>query len=296
MANCNICLKAIKANSAKLQCCECNCDFHGSCLKLSKPDVDYLTSDGMVWRCKKCAEARRQSLRFESTMQEGKVSLDDIMKKINEIAENQKVQEQNFNKSNELLSQKIEENTKHVKDQTDSLARCLEVIDKLVSENKQLSKKVEEFERRIDEMEQYSRSNAVEIHGVPLLPNESVVGIVKDVGKAMDMQVTDSMIDACHRLGSKSGPNNPPTGIIVKFVRRLDKEEFLRNRRVKRNLSTRHMGMAMDQAVYVNEALTPARRRLLAAARQLRRDKNFRHLWVRGGKIFLRKEDGSTVM
>jgi hypothetical protein len=296
MASCNVCLKAIKANSVKLQCNDCKKEFHGSCLKMSKADVECITAEGLPWRCQPCAANRRKSLRFDLEVQEGKLSLDDIMKKIVEMFEYQKVQEQNFNKSNELLSQKIDENTKHVKEQNSSLGRCLEVIDKLVNENKQLNKKLLDMERRLDEIEQYSRLNAVEIHGIPVQPNEDVIGVVKEVGKALNMEVREDMIDACHRLGSKPGPNNSPPGIIVKFVRRLDKEELLKKRRVKSNLSTRHMNMSMDQTVYINEALTPARRRLLAAARQLKREKNFRFLWVRGGKIFLRKSEGSNVV
>lgn len=295
MANCGVCVKVLKTNSLKLQCCECKKEFHGTCLKMSKADIDCITAEGMVWRCNPCAETRRKSLRFDAEVQEGKLSLQDIMDKIIEIVEGQKTQEQNFNKSYELLSEKIDVNIKQVKDQNETLGRCLETIDKLASENKLLNKKVLELEKRVEDMEQYSRANAVEIHGVPIQTNENVVSVVKEVGKALDMEVTDDMLDACHRLGNKGQGDNPP-GIIVKFVRRLDKEEFLKKRRVKRNLSTRHMNMAMDRAVYVNEALTPERRRLLAAARQVRREKNFRHLWVRGGKIFMRKEDGSAVI
>ncbi|KAG8319704.1 hypothetical protein J6590_086214 [Homalodisca vitripennis] len=52
--------------------------------------------------------------------------------------------------------------------------------------------------------------------------------------------------------------------------------------------------MAMNLAV--NEALTPARRRLLAAARQMKREKGYKYLWDRGEKIFLRKEDGTNAI
>ncbi|KAG8299479.1 hypothetical protein J6590_100320 [Homalodisca vitripennis] len=52
--------------------------------------------------------------------------------------------------------------------------------------------------------------------------------------------------------------------------------------------------MAMNLAV--NEALTPARRRLLAAARQMKREKGYKYLWDRGEKIFLRKEDGTNYV
>jgi hypothetical protein len=109
------------------------------------------------------------------------------------------------------------------------------------------------------------------------------------------MEITDSMIDACHTLASKPDSKSPP-GIIVKFVRRIDAENLLAKKRDKRDLSTRHLGRADDHPVYVNESLSPARRRLLALARDARRRHGYKWLWVRGGKIFIRKEDSSPVI
>ncbi|KAG8299478.1 hypothetical protein J6590_100319 [Homalodisca vitripennis] len=63
----------------------------------------------------------------------------------------------------------------------------------------------------------------------------------------------------CNKLGS----NNTPTGIIFQFVRRMDdKKEVMKQ-------------MAMNLAV--NEALPPARRRLLAAAKQMKRKKGYKY-------------------
>jgi len=143
-------------------------------------------------------------------------------------------------------------------------------------------------------MEQYSRSNAVEIHGIPQQPHEDCVSLVQSVGKALDMPITKEMIDACHRLGKKDNAQNRPPGIIVKFVRRLDKEE-MRKRRIKANPSTRHMDLPVDCPIYINESLSPARRKLFAMARVSKQEKNYKYLWVRRGKIFLRKEDGAVV-
>lgn len=289
-------MKAISGKQIKLACTDCAREFHGSCLKMSKADIECVTIDGLSWRCQQCSETRRKSLRFESAVEEGKVTLEDILKKINEIAGNQKLNEANFNKSFESLSEQITENTAAVKIQNDSLEKCLKIIDDLVLENKNLNKKIAGLENRVEELEQYSRANAVEIHGVPFQSNEDVLSVVKEVGKALDMSITDTMIDACHRLGRKPGPNNSSPGIIVKFVRRLDKEELLRKRRVKSNLSTRHMNLGVDQPVYINESLSTARRRLFVAARQMKRDKGYRFLWVRGGKIFARKEESAPVI
>ncbi len=106
------------------------------------------------------------------------------------------------------------------------------------------------------------------------------------------------MIDACHRMGRQLGPSGAAPGIIVKFVRRLDMEELMKKRRVKRNLSTRHMNLRTpsDNPVYVNEAFSPARRRLFKEARQVKQEKNLKYLWIRGGNIFMRKEEQAPVV
>lgn len=296
MSVCGVCLKSISRNQLKLTCVDCNKDFHGGCYKMSKADVESITAEGSVWRCQPCGDERRKSLKLESKSQEGKLTLADLMDKITDISNNQKQQEMNYNKTFESFSEKMEENTKAMMEQKTSVEHFLKVIEDLTAENKRLNKKVIDLEVRLEGMEQYSRANAVEIHGVPMQKNEDVVSVVREVGKALDINISDSMIDACHRLGRSSDSTGRPPAIIVKFVRRLDKEELLRRRRVKSTLSTRHMNLQMDQPVYINEALSPARRQLYRAARQVKLEKRYKYLWLRAGKIFLRKEEGQKVI
>lgn len=49
-------------------------------------------------------------------------------------------------------------------------------------------------------MEQYSNLNDTEIQGIPLQPDEDIVCVVKEVGRALHRTVTDSLIDTYHRL------------------------------------------------------------------------------------------------
>ncbi|KAG8315948.1 hypothetical protein J6590_062037 [Homalodisca vitripennis] len=139
-----------------------NLEFHGSCLRMSKADIVCISVDGLVWRCQACAQTRRKSMRFDSEITEGKLTLED----------------------------------------------CLRMIDELAAENRNLREKVSSLEMRIAD------------------------------------------------LGRRPGPNSPQPGIVVKFVRRLDKEELLRKRIVKSKFFTRHMNFSMDQPVYINEALS----------------------------------------
>lgn len=296
MASCGVCLKNLSSKSLKVKCSDCEKLFHIACVKMDKSDLEYLNSEELPWRCPPCSQARRASMRFETDLTEGKLTLQDVMDKVLEVLENNKKMEKDLNKSSESVTEQLEENTKAVRAQTEKFEKCLKIIEDLKAENNMLKEKIAVLETRVEDVEQYSRCNTIEIHGIPEEKNEDVVGIVKEVGTALGMQMDAGMIDACHRMGKRPGSNNATPGIIVKFVRRIDKEEMLRKKRVKRNLSTRHMNMNTDIPIYINEALSPARRRLYAAARQVKRDKNLKYLWVRGGKIFVRKEDSAPVI
>lgn len=84
------------------------------------------------------------------------------------------------------------------------------------------------------------------------------------------------MVDAGHRLKKKQVTSGPP-GIVVKFISRLDKEEFfskfLSKTRDKKYFSTRHLGLLTDQPLYINESLTLEGRKLMIAEREVKKTK-----------------------
>ncbi|KAL1131766.1 hypothetical protein AAG570_011379 [Ranatra chinensis] len=146
---------------------------------------------------------------------------------------------------------------------------------------------------RMDEVEQYNRSNIIEIQGVPRQPAEDVLGLVKILGRALDYEITDGMIDNCHRMG---GGKSEGAAIIVKFVRKLDKEALLQRRRSRREFSARHLGFPGDGPVYLNESFCPRKRRLFALVRQMKAELGYKYLWVRGSQIYVRKHDQSPAL
>lgn len=298
MSACKVCLVSIKKNQLKLSCADCESIFHAKCVKMSQADVDCLEEVQSVWRCDSCSADRRKSMRLDTTMQEGTLTLEDLMKVLNDIREDQKTTKRDFNTSYEALHSKLEENSIALQNALLKIEEFSTKLDDLQTENKDLKCKVAELESKVDDLEQYSRRNCVEIQGISEENNESVLEIVKDVGRALNMEISDGMIDTCHRLGKKDSTYTRPRGIIVKFVRRLDKESLMKKRREKKDFSTRHLNLKTpsDDPVYVNESLSPMRRKLLAIARAFKKENNYKYIWLRNGNILLRKEEGSNVI
>uniref|UniRef100_A0A1Y1M4T5 FP protein C-terminal domain-containing protein n=1 Tax=Photinus pyralis TaxID=7054 RepID=A0A1Y1M4T5_PHOPY len=125
------------------------------------------------------------------------------------------------------------------------------------------------------------------------MKGEDSYAIVQKIASALSIPITKQSIDVCHRLRTPSEKNH--AAIICKFVNRYTKEEFLAKRKVKRNLSTTDIGMTIGSTIYVNENLTPHRRKLLFKLRQLQKEMKFKFTWTKNGNIFARRDEESPI-
>jgi hypothetical protein len=298
MSNCGKCFKSVNRSSKdKVRCEICKTYYHLECAKISQSD------DASVWRCEKCPKERRLSraLSDSSSTSTSNIMNVENMKSLltnleGKIVSGQRQLEQDLGKSLNLCHEKLDENSNLLRSQQEVIAKQTELIELLRLDNLALKKRVNELEIKLDSCDQYSRSNTLEIYGIPELKNENTPQIVVDVCKALDVDIKEEALDICHRL--KKQNNRPTSGIIVRFVRRFDKERVLQQRRIKRNFSTRHLGYsdASDTPIYLNQSLTRNRRLLFAKARRIKQEKNIQFLWVdKAGNIKMRKEEGSKV-
>ncbi|KAH9379067.1 hypothetical protein HPB48_016492 [Haemaphysalis longicornis] len=158
------------------------------------------------------------------------------------------------------------------------IAHLLEANEALQDENKCST-------RRVDELEQYTRLNNLEIKGIS--SDEDPVDVVKKIGDVLKESVSSHDIDTCHRI-----PTRKPgeTNIVVRFVRR-DKRHALLAKARKQKLTTKQLGLSQANAVYVNEHLTQANKQLLGAVIARKKEVAWKFVWTSGGKVFARKDE-----
>ncbi|XP_075530517.1 uncharacterized protein LOC142563783 [Dermacentor variabilis] len=159
-------------------------------------------------------------------------------------------------------------------------------------ENEQLSKELKEAKREIVELKQYSRNMNLEVKGLPLVANEDLRRSVGQIATCIGTSVTDNDIDVVHRVPSKD--KNKPN-VIIKFSTRSARDRVLSAARTAK-LSTGTLGFEESNPVYINEHLCVENKRLLGRARQLRREKEWKFVWVSQGKILMRKSENSPVL
>jgi hypothetical protein len=163
-----------------------------------------------------------------------------------------------------------------------------------MGDNSTLNDRLSDLETQLNVLEQNTLKNTVEIHGIPILNGEVPSAIVCKIGLALGIRIEAIDIESSYRIGKvrQNSLNNPP--LVVKFARINLADEFVKSRRVKRNLSLSDLdlGISSDKQVYVNESLSPHYRKLFNLAKDLKRNGKLKYLWVRGGRLYARKSDG----
>ena len=137
-------------------------------------------------------------------------------------------------------------------------------------------------ERRYDDLEQYSRSNCLILHGCRDLPpkddNNKVTEecVICNLNSKLELSppLTKQDIDICHRLPSKKGKNP----VIIKFVRRTVRNEVF-------NCKSKMKSADSNSRLAITESLT---KRRLVLVEEARRAFEFRNVWTMKGLVYCR--------
>lgn len=176
----------------------------------------------------------------------------------------------------------LQQETAQLKERVAELEGKMENIEK--QDNAELGKRVNHLEKRVSEMEQYTRRNNLLFNNIPEVVGETPLETVQRISEAMKLQITKVDIDACHRLPSKTRSSSRP--FLVKFVQRTRKTEVLvkaKQARCRQDV----FGGDQNVPIFVNEHLTGPTMQILNLARQLK-DKGYR-VETRDCVVFVRK-------
>ena len=186
--------------------------------------------------------------------------------------------------SNFLNSSSVNENadasafvsgTSGDKDQKELLEELSQSITAIKATIKDLAKQIEEKEKRMDDLEQYGRSNCLILHGYVDLPKENA-GYVTFENFVLDTlnsrlkfahSIHNSDIDICHVLPSRK-EKNP---IIIKFVKRSVRNQVFNNKSLLK--ATKES----DPKLAITESLTRRRSKLLEQSKKVLGFKTFGH-------------------
>lgn len=182
------------------------------------------------------------------------------------------------------------------------LKTCEAKITSLTKENVKLSDTVRDISSRLSLMEQHSRENNLEINGIPENNSENLVSIMKQLTNTLSVSLSENDIVMCTRVRKLDPNNKKPRAIIVKLPSTRARDNMLaavakfNKSNPTEKLHTGHLGYGGAKApVFLSEHLSPHLKILHAQSRQKAREKGYKYVWIRNGRIFIRKDENSPA-
>lgn len=330
--DCAGCLNTLN-DTPTLQCSRCNAKYHYYCMNLTQPDYVAMSDETLSnWICVLCRSKERKggdntntpvrapiySPQPDFVTQRSKtrnaascscLSADNIRDLMREELLNffqHKINPQLSDLRSALTSIEtsvsyFNEELEKVKAQTAAQAANIESIR---LENESLRAANLSLSSRLAQLDQHSRSSNVEIQCVPESKQENLIKTVQQLGKIIKCPLDEAQIHVCSRLAKMNNASPRPRSILVKFSSPRLRDEFLaatskfnkNNKDDKLNASHLGIGGSKKSPIYVVEHLTPDNKALHAAARSKARELKYKFVWIRDGRIFMRKTEESNYV
>lgn len=169
-------------------------------------------------------------------------------------------------------------------------------------DNEELRASLKELNNKVDEMELHARASNIEIQGVPEYRSENLVSVVQQLAQIVSCSLKEHDIQMCTRTAKSKPDSARPRNIVVKLSSPLQRDTLLAA--VKKfnkdnstdKLCSKHIGLAGDKKdIFVSEHLSPRNRELHILARQAAKEKQFQFVWIKGGRVFMRKSESSKI-
>ncbi|XP_041981012.1 uncharacterized protein LOC121734465 [Aricia agestis] len=172
------------------------------------------------------------------------------------------------------------------------------VIKSLKEENANLTSTVNNLSSRLTIIEQTWRECNVEINGIPERKSENLFTSVVNLAKSVNHTILESEMLNVTRVAKLNKDSDRPRSVILKLNSARRRDELLaavatyNKKNPSNKLNTSHLGLESTiKPVYVTEHLSPTLKSLHAAARQKSRDAKYKYVWVRNGRIYVRKDE-----
>ena len=146
----------------------------------------------------------------------------------------------------------------------------------------------------LDVTQQYLRRDCLEITGIPVILLDNPTRLVVELSSALDIDLNEQEISTAHRLPATKKVKER---IIVKFVRRDKRNEIYKQRSKLHGKDTSclpsvaaELGKSIADKptkIYINESLTPYRRRLFRKLNTFKNTNKWKYLWTTNGTIHL---------
>ena len=207
-------------------------------------------------------------------------------------------------RENKTIRSEMTDLRRTIQHQTDDITALKSSLEHITKQYKEAErelvaarKKIQEQEEEIgelydlqDKLEQYTRKNSLEIHGVPESAYTETEDVVLKLAETLDVSVEPKDIEICHKLNRKG--NKP---IIVKFISHKVKTNLYRARAKLKNVRVSNIFpqfsssiLVQADRIFLNENLTLHRKKIMNRANEMRRNDELLSVWSMDGSIYVK--------
>lgn len=282
---CLSCNEALSEKSLKMKCVECEYSYHlGACSGIQESTFKTKgESWHSAWRCQTCRISKQRSSKPKKDSDvDVMVALAAMNKKLDSLLD-LKETVNGIEQAIQMLSDKYDGVISRMTQQEMDLKELKKRVERV--EQDEAKAEIRQLKDQINELEWRSRRQNLELHGIPTTEKENMMEKVNKVARSLRLpELTPTDIVSMHRLASK--PDKIP-GIIVRFMSQTTRDLWLSKR-----LHLKEDG----NNVYLLENLTKHEKSLLWSAKECAKEKAYKYVWYRNGRVLVRKADGEPVI
>lgn len=239
-----------------------------------------------AWRCPTCRHAGARGSQSGRSNTEQETDYASLFMSINDKLEQLmtlKCTVENIEQSVQTMSDQYDTILQHITRQDKDIAELRKRVDAIESREPLLDS--EQIMKDINDLEWQSRKLNLEFHGISESENEDLLSKVNAVTSKVSLPaLTVSDVAAVHRLPAAK---DKVPAILVRFSRQSHKDLFLSKRAELNQMKTN---------CFMLENLTKRNKELLRDAKNWAKNNNFKYVWHRNGKIFVRQRDGANAI
>lgn len=186
------------------------------------------------------------------------------------------------------------------KEQSD-LGKRVEIIsDNIISNNQEatsMKREIDELRSELNYLQQRDRQCNLEIAGIPERPHENLNAYLTNIAFYSGVQLSAQDVDHITRIQTRTKIPGRPKLILAKLKSRFLRDSIISGIRKKKGVTTTNIDVSGEtRHIYVNEHLTPLNKLLYKNTRDKAKATQYQHVWVRDGKVFVRKDDSSPAL
>jgi len=159
--------------------------------------------------------------------------------------------------------------------------------------NCKLYERITDLERRMNQVDQYSRRECLNVSGVPSnVTNNNLETTVLKILEKIGSPVAPENVEAIHRLKSFNNSHR----VILKLSRRKDVFKVFTCKKNLKGIDLSDLNIEAGTKIYINESLSGAYKHMWNECKSLRQRGLLHSFWVYNGKINVKEKESSDII